>query len=254
LIPTTDLDSGVAHSARNATTRLPADLAQFFSFVRSPTRRYHRREKPGRVFRTIAVLFALNAFFTLAVSVPTYLLLQSLIGLTPRSSIEPVAFLVLSVTVGPLVEEALFRAGLRSARWTMCGMPALIALYVQGWQSALAIAAVTSLALLVDAATRYRMRPGDYATLRWRRGRAFIERYPLIVHGYALAFAMIHIVNYVYDPTIGWHAGLVVFAVSSQLVLGLMLSFVRLRFGLQHAIVAHGVWNALVHMVDAVIG
>jgi len=254
LTPTTDLDSGVAHSVRNATTRLPADLAEFFSFVKSPTRRHPRREKPGRVFRTIAVLFALNAFFTLAASVPIYLLLRSLIGLTPRSSIEPVAFLVLSVTVAPLVEEALFRAGLRSARWTMCGMPALIALYVQGWQSALAIAAVTSLALLVDAATRHRIRPDDDAILRWRRGRAIIGRYPLIVHGYALAFAIAHIVNYVYDPTIGWRAGLVVFAVSSQLVLGLMLSFVRLRFGLQHAIVAHGVWNGLVHIVDAVIG
>lgn len=190
------------------------------------------------MFRTIAVLFAFNALFTLVVSVPTYLLLRSLIGLKFCTGIERESFLVLSVTVGPLVEELLFRAGLRNARWTICGMPALTALFAQGWESALAIAGVTSLTLLVDAAIRRWMRPDDATTLRWRRGRAFIGCYPLIVHGYALAFALVHIMNYVSDPTIGWRAGLVVFAVSSQLVLGLMLSFVRLRFGLQHAIMA----------------
>lgn len=248
------MDSGVAHGARSATTRLPADLAEFFSFVRSPTRRHPRREKPGRVFRMIAVLFVFNAFLTLVVSVPIYLLLRNAIGLASRSGMDGEAFLILSVTVGPLVEEAVFRAGLRSARWTMYGMPALIALFLQGWESALAIAAVTSLVLFVDVATRRRMRPDDDAALRWRRGRAFIGRYPLIVHGYALAFALSHIVNYVSDPTVGWRAGLVVFAVSSQLILGAMLSFVRLRFGLQHAIMAHGVWNGLVHILGAVIG
>lgn len=254
MIPTTNLDSSVAHGARSGKTRLPADLAEFFVFVRLPKRGRPRREKPGRVFRTIATLIAFTALFALLVSIPTLLLLRSLIGLRSCIDVEGGTFLVLSVTVGPLVEELLFRAGLRSARWTMCGMPALIALFVQGWQSPLAIAAVTSVALLIDVAIRRRMGAEAEAILRWRRGRAFVARYPLIVRGYALAFALVHIINYVSDPAIGWRAGLVVFAVSSQLVLGLVLSFLRLRFGLGTSILAHCVWNGLVSIVDAIVG
>jgi hypothetical protein len=254
LIPTTNLGSRGAHDARSGKTRLPLDFAEFFAFVRVPTRSHPRREKLSRVLRTIATLFALNALFTLLVSIPTYRLLRSLIGLTWRGGFEPEAFLVLSVTIGPLVEELLFRAGLRSARWTMCGMPTLIALFVQGWQSSLAIGAVTSLVLLVDAAIRRRMGAEAEAILRWRRGRAFLARYPAITHGYALAFALSHIINYASGPAIGWRAGLVVFAVSSQLVLGLVLSFLRLRFGLGTSILAHCVWNGLVNIVDAIVG
>jgi hypothetical protein len=240
------------HKERN--DAFSCDLAEFFVFVRLPTRGHPRREKPGRVLRTVATLCAFNALFALLVSIPICLLLQSWIGLTFRINVFRVTFVILSVAIAPLVEELVFRAGLRSARWTMSGMPALIALIAQRWQSALAIAAMTSLALLVDAAIRRRMGVEAQAILRWRRGRAFLARYPLIVHGYALAFALIHINNYVSDPAIGWRAGLVVFAVSSQLVLGWVLSFLRLRFGLHTSILAHGAWNGLAIIKGAIVG
>lgn len=235
-------------------TRFPADLAEFFVFVKLPTRGHPRREKPGRVLRTVAMLCAFNALFALLVSLPICLLLQSWIGLTFRFDVVGVTFVITSVGVAPLMEELVFRAGLRSARWTMCGMPALIALIAHGWKSALVIAAVTSLALLVDVAIRSRMGVEAKAILRWRRGRAFLARYPLIVHGYALAFALVHINNYVSDLEIGWRTGLVVFAVSSQLVFGWVLSFLRLRFGLHASILTHGTWNGLMIIMAAIIG
>jgi hypothetical protein len=64
---------------------------------------------------------------------------------------------------------------------------------------------------------------------RWQRGRAFIANYALIVRIYAVSFAVVHLSNFAFDTGIGWRAGFVVLAVMSQLMSGLVLSYLRLR-------------------------
>jgi hypothetical protein len=239
---------------RSEGRHMPSALADFLAFILCPRRGHPRPANAGRTLRTVAVLVGTNALFALLVSIPTQHLLQGIIGLRSGSLGSLGRVVVLVVIVGPVIEELLFRAGLRSARWTLCTMPALIGLFFQGWQTALGIAAVTGLLLLADATIRRGRGLSANAVLRWRRGRVFISHYPLVVRGYALAFALLHIINFEYDAAIGWRAGLVVLAVSSQFVTGLMLSFLRLRFGLGASIVAHCGWNLLVTIVDALVG
>jgi membrane protease YdiL (CAAX protease family) len=148
-------------------------------------------------------------------------------------------FMLMAVFIAPLLEELAFRAGLRSARYTLFVGPALF-LVVRAGSTLLAVAVAAGFALigLLDwLHSRYLARPG----LAVRRGRAFLRRYPLVVWIYAAAFAVIHIGNFEYSQQAAFLMPLVLLP---QLFCGLVFSYLRIRHGLRYSILLHAAYNA----------
>ncbi|KQW93422.1 hypothetical protein ASC94_12350 [Massilia sp. Root418] len=148
-------------------------------------------------------------------------------------------FMLMAVFLAPVAEELAFRAGLRSARYTLFAGPALLVLARAGTiPLALAVAAAFSLIALLDWIYRRRFaRPG----LVMRRGRAFLRRYRLVVWAYAAAFAVIHIGNFDYSHQAAFLMPLMLLP---QLFCGLVFSYLRIRHGLRYSILLHAAYNA----------
>lgn len=148
-------------------------------------------------------------------------------------------FMLMAVFFAPLAEELAFRAGLRSARYTLFFGPALLVVTRAGtFELAAGVAAVFALIGLMDWQYRKRLaRPG----LVMRRGRAFLRCYPLVFWSYAAAFALIHVGNFDYSPKAAMLMPLVVLP---QLFGGLVFGYMRIRHGLAHAMLLHAAYNA----------
>jgi membrane protease YdiL (CAAX protease family) len=206
----------------------------FAAFVRAPTRHPPRAERPRR---------------RLGVLLGTFVLLGLLVGLALWPVIgaaelqhaldaeTPLRLLVLGVIVAPVLEEVLFRAGLRSLRWTLLVGPSAAALFAGSVRIALVLLVCGLLALgWIEA--RVRADPVE----RVRLCRAFLRRYPLVVWTWAAAFALVHVGNW-------WPATPVALAVTPLLVLpqfamGLVLAHLRLGTGLTSAVALHVGANA----------
>ena len=148
-------------------------------------------------------------------------------------------FMLMAVFIAPVVEELAFRAGLRSARYTLFIGPALFVITRAGTVPlALTVTAGFVLIALLDWLYRRRLaRPG----LVMRRGRAFLRRYPLVVWTYAAAFAIIHVGNFDYSPQAAFLMPLMLLP---QLFCGLVFSYLRVRHGLLHSMLLHAAYNA----------
>jgi len=205
----------------------------------------------GIVWRLAAVLLAYWVFVPVILA-PILHGLTKLLGVTSTLNWSGTAMLLLSVVVAPLVEEPVFRGGLRNATMTLAVQPVLIALFIGNWQVGLALSGVVTTVLLVDRLRQRHLDDAAKFALHMARGRAFLARYRLIVWGYAVAFGLVHIGNFTMATTDGWLACLIVFMVTSQIITGVFLSYFRLRYGLFSAMGFHAVFNFSCFLVDQV--
>lgn len=153
-------------------------------------------------------------------------------------------FVFAAIVLAPLMEELLFRAGLRNVAYTLFIGPCLIVL-IRFQVSLVAgmFIAVTALIALVDHLRhKWHRRPG----LVMQRGRAFVRLYPVIFWLYGMAFQLIHIGNF---QSSGWETMLLPLLVLPQLFLGLLLSYIRLRQGLLHSMLLHALLNGFFCLV-----
>lgn len=74
--------------------------------------------------------------------------------------------------------------------------------------------------------------------------------FPYFVYSSALSFALVHLVNYTFDS--GWHF-ISILLVLPQLILGLVMTFIRVRFNFIYGILFHMLWNLLVMALIALI-
>jgi hypothetical protein len=80
--------------------------------------------------------------------------------------------------------------------------------------------------------------PGDGSWLWLRRYRAV---FPYVFHLVAIAFAAVHIKNFVYTDLDAW---MMVVLVTPQWVTGLVLGWMRVTRGITSAMLLHGLFNA----------
>lgn len=219
-------------------------INELISFLRKPTRRHPRRVGVKARLVAIFTLLGLNTLFTLLVCVPIMFLLNRMIGLDIRPGLQTSTFMFSAVLFAPVLEECMFRAGLRSITGTLYVMPVMIAVLSKGWKIPLCTAVVAGLAWLVDRSYRRRLSADAVVRNRWGRGRLFIRNYGAIVYVYACLFAAAHFSNFMLEDGGGWKSVLLILAVMSQLMNGLTYSFLRLRYGLPSSMAAHFLWNA----------
>ena len=156
-------------------------------------------------------------------------------GATHRIDVSNIPWLQ-AILWAPIVEELLFRYGLRrpaAALW-MIPLLALVLVYGLVWWATAILAVVVLLSCWLARSAR----APSVATYRWMR--RYARAFPFVFHVVALAFAAAHLRNFVFDQSVGW---MMLVLVAPQWVTGLVLGWVRVTRGIGAAMLLHGVFN-----------
>lgn len=156
-------------------------------------------------------------------------------GVEPIRTILPAQWPYV-VLWAPLIEEMLFRFGLRApAGWPLYMLMAGAGFALgPGWPLAMVVVALGGWRL----AQLLRRRPPR----PWARLQRYRRLFPFYLHLSVLAFALMHLGNYQGGDASWWLLPLVVLP---QWFTGLVLAWTRVRHGIGAAIVLHAGFNAL---------
>lgn len=154
-------------------------------------------------------------------------------------------FIFLAVLAAPLIEELLFRSWL-TRRWGIfIVMPVLLVgaaiLALKGAEPSIISdgGRALILAAILGSFTLYLFR---YLQLRREQvilNRAINRIFPFVFWGSCVLFGLMHLANYE-----GGDMGILLpLIILPQFVVGVMLAFIRMRFGLISAMVFHGLYN-----------
>jgi hypothetical protein len=226
--------------------RLRADIADFWRFVRSPDlgrlapRRlggaqaadWVPRLRARRLLAWVAMLWVINLF---AVG-PIALAAAGLGGAQHRLDLGHIPW-VTAIFWAPVVEEMLFRYGLRRPAQALWVVPALVLPLMYGpgrWTLALLVAVV----LLARWSFRRGLARRHWG---WQWRRRYCRAYPAVFHLAVLVFAGMHLGNFYLNHTQIW---LMPVLVLPQWVTGLVLGWMRTRRGIGASIAVHSMFNA----------
>lgn len=185
-----------------------------------------------RLLAWAALLWLINIF---ALG-PVVLAVFEMSGATHRININNLPWMQ-AILWAPVVEELLFRFGLRRPFQAAWMVPLMILVLLNGmvwWSGCLLVGAVA----LCLWSSRQSGGPGDGSWLWLRRYRAV---FPYVFHLVAIAFAAVHIKNFVYTDLDAW---MMVVLVTPQWVTGLVLGWMRVTRGITSAMLLHGLFNA----------
>jgi len=227
--------------------RFRDELADFWRFLRRPDlARLPGRNagsslasdwRPGvpisRLLAWAALLWGLN-FFALG---PIAVTAAGAAGASHRLDPSAIPWLT-AILWAPLIEETLFRYGLRRPLQALWVCPAILPPLlwgVHGWTLAWA-------GVVLLAASRPLAR-GRISRKRWRMDwrRQYRMRFGWVYHLSSLAFASVHLNNFILADTAYWMLPLLVLP---QWATGLVLGWIRVRRGFGAAVALHGVFNA----------
>lgn len=223
------------------------EVAECWRFLRHPTpRRLPGRRatsglasdwlpgiRPGRVLAWAGLLWVVNLFALGPIAVAA----AGLGGASHRIDPDNIPALI-AVFWAPIVEELLFRYGLRrplQALW-LCPLALPLVLWgPMGWTAAL----LACLLLAVSLPLRRGRASRSGWRIDWRR--IYCLRYGLVFHLVALIFAAVHLHNFVLNDTALWMLPLLVLP---QWVTGLVLGWMRSARGIGASMALHAVFNA----------
>lgn len=223
------------------------ELADFWRFLRQPDLRRLPNRRAGsslgsdwlpgapvtRLLAWAALLWGLNLFALGPIAVTV----AGAAGAAHR--LDPAAIPWLTAVLwAPLIEETLFRYGLRRPVQALWVCPAILPPLlwgVQGWTLAWA-AAVLLLA-------SWPLARGRISRTRWRMDwrRHYRLHFGWVFHLSSLGFAIVHLNNFVLADTAYWMLPLLVLP---QWATGLLLGWMRVRRGIGASVALHGIFNA----------
>jgi hypothetical protein len=186
----------------------------------------------SRLLAWAATLWVLNVL----VLGPVVLAVFELSGATHRINVNDLPWLQ-AILWAPLVEEMLFRFGLRRPVMVLGLVPLMSIVLLNGlawWASSLLALTVLSV-WWFSAHTRAPSANG----YKWLR--RYCSVFPWVVHLSVVAFAALHIKNFVFDEMAWW---MMVVLVAPQWVTGMVLSWMRVQRGVGAAMLLHGIFNA----------
>lgn len=188
----------------------------------------------GRLLQWALLLWVVNLF----VFGPLAVAAAGAGGASHRLNMQAIPW-VHALIWAPIVEELVFRYGLRRPLKALLLLPfALLALF-QGPGTL----GVVGLGLFVLATTLPYVLSWRRTTqpLTWSARRRIIHFFPWLFHLAALAFAALHLYNFNLGQTPWWFLPLLVLP---QWATGLVLGWLRIRRGLGAAITLHALFNA----------
>ena len=228
--------------------RFGTELGDFLRFLRHPDfRRLPLRNsgdswqedwfpalKPGRLFQWAGLLWLINLLLLGPIAVAA----AGLAGAQHRLDLDNIPWLQ-AVLWAPLVEELVFRYGLRKPVTLLWLLPASLCALLVGPQAL----TITLVGLIVLACwwTQRFAAAGRRAPLAWRHRRRYRAMFFWVLHLSCLAFAAIHLANFSHSSTPLWVLPLLVLP---QWLTGLVLAWIRVRRGFGAAVALHAVFNA----------
>jgi hypothetical protein len=229
-----------------ATPRLRADIADFARFVWRPDlRRLPPRRATGtlaadmlpavrvrRMLAWVAMLWVTNVF----VFAPIALAAASASGAQSRLDTFNLPWFM-AIFWAPVVEEMVFRYGLRRPAQILWVVPLLLFPLLRG----VAIVSAVFLAVLLSIAWLGARRGLRKHHWHWTWRRHYCRHFGLIFHLVAIAFAAMHLGNFFLNGT-SWY--LLPFLVLPQWLTGVVLGWMRVRRGLGVSMLMHSMFNA----------
>ncbi|MBC7413627.1 MAG: CPBP family intramembrane metalloprotease [Herminiimonas sp.] len=186
------------------------------------------------------------------IAFPIETVLEKWFQLTSVLNIDSFPIILWGLVVAPILEELVFRAGLRNARYCLFAGPPLMLMFCRAeWQVLLGLTAVI---ILIAAGSAWYDGQKDKRGLtgyRFARARRFLGLYPWIFWLFTISFALVHASNFVSSDRMGL---IPFFAVSSQLVAGVGFGYLRLRDGLKSAIALHFANNLVALTLSVLLG
>lgn len=154
-------------------------------------------------------------------------------------------FFWMAVVFAPLAEEMLFRSWQGKVWGILLAMPILLCLgallVVSGQSQSMPNLSALLTALILGVLVVYIRRYNRTRSEPRFHGAAAARMFPYIFWGTAIVFALIHISNYAEQG----FAPHIVLLVVPQFIIGLILGYVRMRYGLWQAIGYHAAYNAV---------
>lgn len=188
----------------------------------------------GSLLRWAFVLWVVNLFFL----GPLSLAAATAGGAQSRLNLWNIPWAA-ALLWAPIVEELVFRYGLRHIAQALWLVPAALVAMLLGlrWYSVVLLVVVL-LACWIPVALgwRFARRP-----LPWRWRRRYQRAFPWVFHASCLLFAGAHLANFSYDSTPLW---VMPFLVLPQWLTGMVLGWQRMRRGVGASMLLHGIFNA----------
>lgn len=167
---------------------------------------------------------------------PLVLTVFEMSGATHRISVHNLPWFQ-ALLWAPIIEEMLFRFGLRRPFLALLVVPVLIYVFLNGfawWASSL----ITLMLLMLIWSMRHTNMPTGNA---WIWLRTYRWAFPVVMHASVLSFAALHLHNYEFEDLPWW---MMMVLVLPQWVTGLALCWIRVQRGIGAAILVHALFNA----------
>lgn len=187
----------------------------------------------GRLLKWAAFLWLVNLVFLGPIAVAA----AGAAGATHRLDIHNMPWLQ-ALLWAPIVEELVFRYGLRRPAMIWWLVPAAVTAMFTGpkWSGILMVAGI----LLVCWLPVVLRLPYARWSLPWRVRRLYKKAFPLVFHLAALLFAAVHLYNFNLHNTALWLLPLLVLP---QWLTGLVLGWLRVKRGIGASMLLHGLFN-----------
>jgi hypothetical protein len=229
------------------TLRFRDEFRQFLCFVRRPSLKREVKHtipvsggvadwwpscKLSRLLAWAGALWLIN----IVALGPIVLTVFEMSGATHRISVHNLPWFQ-ALLWAPIIEEMLFRFGLRRPFLALLVVPVLIYVFLNGfawWASSL----IVLMLLMLIWSMRHANMPSGNA---WRWLRTYRWAFPVVMHASVLAFAALHIHNYEFEDLAWWMMAVLVLP---QWVTGLALCWIRVQRGIGAAVLVHALFNA----------
>ncbi|MDO5680860.1 MAG: CPBP family glutamic-type intramembrane protease [Pelistega sp.] len=160
------------------------------------------------------------------------------LGAKHRISLDIPYLFLLAAIWAPIVEELLFRFGLRRPKLILIYVPLMIYVMHNG-PNIVSLGIVVLLSFLLILFDLLRQTDERFALpFAWRR--YYRQWFPLVFHASVFSFAAMHLMNYQFGDSMTW---LVPLLILPQWLTGLVVAWMRMRDSMACAVVMHAIFN-----------
>ena len=219
-------------------------ICEIGDFARFIARPHRARGRPStRKKRIKRVIFFARAWFTVSLALAALLnQLEEAAGIgyvTPRLTKDVLAGVLVIGLLGPMIEELVYRAGLRMPVFCLILVPVVAVATVAPSMTGAAVSSFAALVLWTIAIVARRRAAASNAA-RTQMAKAFIGSYPKIFYLNCYLFAIAHASTYQF---VGMQAPLIFVLVFPLAIGAAVMGYLRIRDGLGSSIMVHCLYN-----------
>lgn len=210
-----------------------SEITQLFHFIRQPVFRAQCIEDPHWAIRAVFL-----SLLTIILVAPFAYLINSLQELLEIEELRPsiisgaTAF-VSAVLLAPLLEESLFRGGLRSPVWALAGAPVVTIAFLIDSEQRVFIFAFFLTIVFVLTLSNWNL---FFGVSQRQLEKLQTEKFRLIFWANCFYFACAHLSSFQFS---GMQVALFWLVIAPQLVFAVVFSYLRLRNGIKSAVLSH---------------